>query len=211
VRELARFAGKQWRPEPRCLECGRELVARLGEQKAWHFAHKARQVACRAADAGGAVTLRVHARYHLYRSLMQAAGRVSALSVERQCGRARSGLSLFDAAATCDARDTTTLARGWTHATADHRAEGLPRIDLVVWRKDRPLFAWLVRNERTLDEDDVEALDAWSVPWVESLATDATVLQLAEWSPQRPIPYARLGAMLQWRCAAHGMPQLDLF
>jgi hypothetical protein len=34
VRELARFAGKQWRPEPRCLECGRELVARLGEQKA---------------------------------------------------------------------------------------------------------------------------------------------------------------------------------
>ncbi len=211
VRELARFAGKQWRPEPRCLECGRELVARLGEQKAWHFAHKARHVACRAADAGGPATLRVHARYHLYRALMAAAGRVPTLRVQRQCGRSHSGLSLFDAVSSCSLTDQIAVARGWTHATSDHDSPGRPRVDLVVWRKDRPLFAWLVRNERTLDSDEVESLDAWGIPWVESLATDATVLDLARWVPTTPVPYARLGAPLIWRCATHGEPQLGLF
>ena len=39
------------------------------------------------------------------------------------------------------------------------------------------------------------------MPWVESLATDATVLDLAAWTPDTPIPYARLGAPLVWRCA----------
>ena len=211
VGELARFARKDWRPEPRCLECGRELVARLGSQVAWHFAHKARVVPCRAADVDGPATLRVHARYHLYRALMAGAGRVGSLAVERTCGRARAGLSLFDATSTCGERSVVALARGWTHATADHRADGLPRVDLLVWRKDRPLFAWLVRNDRTLVEDEVAALDAWGVPWVESLATDTGVRALAAWTPTEQVPYARLGASLRWRCAVHGAPQLTLF
>ncbi|MFT4626554.1 MAG: hypothetical protein ACI8PZ_005231 [Myxococcota bacterium] len=211
VRELARFAGKDWRPEPRCLECGRELVARLGATVAWHFAHKARIVPCRAADVGGPATLRVHARYHLYRALIRGAGRVDRLMVERQCGRARHGLSLFDAASTCPAQDITTVARRWTHATTDHADAALPRIDLLVLRRDRPLFAWLVRNDRTLDPDEVAALDTWGVPWVESLATDDSVLDLAAWTPDRAIPYARLGAELRWRCAEHGPPQLGMF
>ncbi len=209
VTELERFASKDWRPEPHCLECGKELVARLGSTRAWHFAHKNRLVPCRAADADSPAVLRVHARYQLARSLAASDSNVLGVRVSRQCGRIHAGLSLFDGSTTCSERSGVHIARGWTHASTDVALRGLPRIDVMLWRRATPIFAWLVRNDRTLAPEEVEALDEADLPWLESLATQDG--SLSEWHPGTPIPHHRLGATLQWHCAAHGVPQLDLF
>jgi hypothetical protein len=197
IRDLARYRARDWRPVPICLECGSELVMRLGERLSHHFAHKSAASHCDAARFDAPSTIRVHARCSLF-SRLQVGHR---LMVQRTCGRKRAGLSLFDAMSNCPERSITELAQGWTHIQAGS-SHADATVDLLFCSDDGPLFAWLL-PDRELTPDRTAALDAHGCPWLETLVTAETVEALEHWSPPTPMRHHRLGAALQWACDDH--------
>lgn len=140
----------------RCVACGEELVARLGRQRARHFAHR----------PGSACAL-AHPETALHRDAKE---RLLFLCAESFAGRLAVRLRMRCPA--CRRETPADLASVGDGAVAEQAAGSL-RPDVLVTRGGAPALALEVRVTHRIDAAKEAALTALSLPAVEIDAREA--------------------------------------
>lgn len=169
------------RPEAFCPVCRDNVIFKLGEEKAHHYAHKP-DVICAATQPETALHLNV--KYYLEKQLRGADELVIQESCGNKCGRSRN----------------IVLLKNWNDVKVEHTL-GSFRPDITLFDKNAPVGAIEVLVSQKVSTQKASFFYSNNILGIEILGTEEIYLGDQRWTPDQPLPYLRLfPSRPRWLC-----------